>query len=116
MGKNKQLTIALPVLLGIVIWVWLPNLNPAASKSHSKGNSKAAKDSAASHKEVASLIKDYSSTRSSVKTVAAWGERNPFDPGLLDKKIENDKQDVIKIQTNNKKKNPKKPEITKITF
>ncbi len=105
MEKNKQLTIALPVLLGIVILVWLPHLNSAASKSRGKGNSKEAKDSAISHKEVVSLMKDYSSAKVSAKNVEPWGERNPFDPGLLDTKMVKDKQDKTKGQTKNLIKN-----------
>ncbi|GEM_PF-7005086 len=92
MERNKKLTIALPVLLGIAICVWLPNLNPSASKSHGEGNTKASKDLMASHHEAVSLIKGYSAIKTSRKTAMAWGERNPFDAGLIDKNIDNSKQ------------------------
>jgi len=51
------------------------------------------KDSLPSHQEILSLIKDCSSTQPLVKTVMAWGERNPFDGGARDRKPDKKKEE-----------------------
>lgn len=82
MERNRKLIIALPLLLIIAVYVWLSNLNSSASKPQEAG-----KDSSASHHEVVSFIKDYSSAKVSMKSTLAWGEHNPFDDSSINRKI-----------------------------
>jgi hypothetical protein len=93
MDKNKQL-IALVVLAGISLSVWLPNFKPAGRKLPGKTVAKNA--SAAPDKStVAALLNTWSSVKGPAASPMAWGERNPFDAGVLDEQKTDLKNDVV---------------------
>ena len=80
MERNKQLTIALPILLGVAILIWLPHGQPPRKAP----NHKPAGDSLVSHDEMVVLIRNVSLLPMDKET-GAWGDRDPFDAGALEK-------------------------------
>jgi hypothetical protein len=74
--KNKKLILALPVLLGIMIWVWLPNFSSVFSSG--KAQTKTDNNLFAFHDEAVVLVKGLSSKDAPRKT-GVWDGRDPFD-------------------------------------
>jgi type II secretory pathway component PulC len=85
MEKNKQLTIALPVLLVAAVCVWLPNINSSVSRPKTlKGRTD---QNAMGANEISEIVKGLAVPKDVGDATAEWGQRNPFDRSVLSKQV-----------------------------